>query len=271
MFVCATASSQTAVAQTSFPLTISDNTVRAAIELPGGYGVDLSITFEQVVGLNPSALVVSAALVSPLDLTLISRLPGGSLAAIPAAFPVLLQIEPTPLSGLTLSGVVTISLHTHNLNLDPDSALGLYAAPIGGPFRDITKTVGMGSYRVDGSTGGFSEFLIAADSRTIDTIITEKFTALNALLDEHATLIDDAIESVLRQQVGQAYTYYVAGTTRAAIGELTAFERTVNGQGGHAIPDVWSARGGVTNVAGLLRSAANTLKFSLTIKTTRSL
>jgi hypothetical protein len=40
----------------------------------------------------------------------------------------------------------------------------------------------------------------------------------------------------------------------------------VKDQSGAAIPNVWQANNPVVNVAGLLRSAADTLKFSLTLK-----
>src|SRR5687768_4490538 len=55
-------------AQAIIPLTISGREATGVIDLPGGVGAELSITFEEVVGLNPSALEVSAGLVGPLDL-----------------------------------------------------------------------------------------------------------------------------------------------------------------------------------------------------------
>jgi hypothetical protein len=46
----------------------------------------------------------------------------------------------------------------------------------------------------------------------------------------------------------------------------------VKARSGKSIPDVWRAHdGGRTNVAGLLRAAADTLKFSLRIKANRLL
>jgi hypothetical protein len=252
--------------QATFPLRVSDDTATAVIELPGGYAVDLTISFEEVVGLHSGALEVSARTVAPADPALLARLPAGSLAAIPAGFPVLLQIEPASGSTLSFSGVVTISLHTHNLNFVATSPLALYSASAGGPFRDITRSVGMGSYRVDGSGGGFSEFLIAADGRPIDAVIQAKLTALAALLAEHASTMDAAVLDQLRQRLDDAAALYLNGVNRGAIGVLTAFEQYVRAQSGRAIPDTWSALGGATNVAGTLRAAADSLQFSLTVK-----
>ena len=96
----------------------------------------------------------------------------GPDVSIPEAFPVLIRIEPTPSSALTFAGVVSVSLHTHNLVLAANSPLALYSGPADGPLRDITRSVGIGSYRAGGSGGGFSEFMIVADTRPIDTVIS---------------------------------------------------------------------------------------------------
>lgn len=255
--------------QGTFPLTVSGKTASAVIELPGGYAVDLSISFEKVVGLESRALEVTARTVAPTDPALLARLPAGSLANIPAAFPVMLQIEPTADSALAFSGIVAVSLHTHNLNFDPSLPRGLYSAPAGGLFRDITRSVGMGSYRVDGSGGGFSQFLIASDGRAIDVVIQEKFAALAALLTVHEAAIDADVLAHLRQQLNDASALYLNGVTRGAIRALDEFERYVRTRSGRVIPDTWSALGGPTNVAGLLRAATETLQFSLTVKDSR--
>ena len=74
---CVLGSASAALAQANIPLTISGDQATGTIQLPGGVGADLSITFEDVVGLNPTALGVSAALVDPLDPVLLARLGGG--------------------------------------------------------------------------------------------------------------------------------------------------------------------------------------------------
>ncbi len=125
---CVLGSAPGAFAQANIPLTVSGNQATGVIQLPGGIGADLSITFEDVVGLNPAALDVSAALVNPLDLILRARLGGGGQILPPIAFPVLIRIDPSPSSALTFSGTVNVSLHTHNLNLLPILPLGLHTA-----------------------------------------------------------------------------------------------------------------------------------------------
>jgi hypothetical protein len=254
-----------AAADTVVPLTISGNGATATIALPGGLGADLGITFENVVGLNPAALEVSVHVVVPLLDPILPRLlaAGGK---VPVGLPLVIKIEPTETSALSFQGVASIDLHTHNLTLNPLVPLSLFSASNGGPFRDITKSEGIGSYRVGGSTGGFSEFVIVLDLRRIDPVIRGKFDALSALLDTHGGSIDPATLAALETRLATARSHYNAGALVAAITEVGAFGADVQAASGTAIPDVWRANDPLVNVAGQLRSAAETLKFSLARK-----
>ena len=270
-----------AAAQVAAPITVTGKSARASLELPGGYAVEVTVTFEEVIGLHPRALDISATVVDPTDPELLARLPGaGSLApstdpldpvlavqaasvSIPTAFPVLVRIEPTSTSALTFAGVVSVSLYTHNLQLDRAAPMGLYKSHDGGPFWDIMGSEGRGSYRAGGSGGDFSEFLILVDTRPIDTVIAEKFAAVDAEMVDHEASIPRAVAEVLRQHLVQAWSFYEAGATRQAMAEIRAFSRKVVAHSGEEIPDVWRANCNGTNVAGRLRSAADTLRFSL--------
>ncbi len=271
-----------AFAQTPVPLTISGNEARGHFDLPGGIAGDLSIAFEQVVGLNEDALDVSARLVSPADSAILSRLPGPGVS-VPEAFPVMIRIEPTEWSALTFAGVVTVSIHTHNLVLVANSPLALYSGPRDGPLHDITRFVGIGSYRAGGSGGGFSEFMIVADSRPLDTILAEKFNILEATLNEDlvsrseelAVMTGDSaraqralirVETVaeVQRRIGQARTQYGAGATVSAIAEVVGLMDYIKLRSGDAIFDVYRANDDSrVNVAGRRRAAADTLRFSL--------
>src|SRR5258708_37077045 len=184
-------------------LTVSGNQAQADIDLPGGIEVDLTITFENVIGLTPSSLSVLATVVNPLDPTLLARLPGFLQVSLPGAFPVLLQIDPSASSGLTFAGPYKVSLHTHNLQLNPAVPLALFKAPDGGPFRDVTLYEGRGSYRVDGGVCVFSEFLIVIDVRPIDTVIPDTFHALQGLLNTYGGSMPIAILTTLQGQLSQ--------------------------------------------------------------------
>jgi hypothetical protein len=251
------------------PLTVSGNEATATVDLPGGIGFDLTLQFETVVGLTPSALDASASLVNPLDPALLSRLRALGNLSVPASFPVLVRIAPSASSALSFAGVYTLSLHTHNLQLNPLLPLSLVKSPDGGAFRDITNWEGRGSYRDDGSGGDFSEFLIAVDLRSIDAVIDGKFADVQALLNEHAASIDPTVLATLQAQLDLARMHYQSGDLLNAIRDMREFSRIVKAYSGEEIPDVWRANcPTVPNVAGFLRSAADTLKFSLDRKST---
>jgi len=252
------------LAQTALIPTISGNELTARIELGGVVAADLTITFEKVVGLNANALSLSATLVNPTDLTLLSRL--GSGVSIPSGFPVLVRIEPSASSALSFEGVYKLSLYTNNLTLGANSPLRLYRAPQGGAFGDMTGFLQAGSVRAGGSGPGFSEFLIAADVHAVDSVIAGKFDALQGQLSANSASIAPAVAADLQQRLSQARAAYDSGALSTAIDGISGFGDEVKKQSGAAIPNVWQATGGPANVAGLLRSSADTLKFSLVFK-----
>jgi len=244
---------------------ISGNSVTAHIALPGGVEADLSIAFEQVVGLNSNALALSATLVSPTDQTILSRMPDPTIT-LPAGFPVLVRVDPAGGGGLTFEGVFKLSLYTHNLTLGANSPLRLYKSHAGGPFQDITSSLESGSVRTGGVNGDASEFLIVADARPVDTVIAAKFDALQSAMSANASAINGAVYSDLQQRFAQARSLYTQGLIGAAINAIAAFSDQVKQQSGANIPDVWQANGSLVNVAGTLRARAETLRFSLTAK-----
>ena len=260
-----TANSVPGYGQTAVVPTISGNELTARIDLGSGVTADLSITFEKVIGLNPSALALTATLLNPKDIGFAGRLPDLTVSP-PAAFPVVVRIDPTASSALSFEGVYTLALHTNNLTLAANSPLRLYRAPSGGAFQDMTGFLQAGSVRAGGSGPGFSEFAIVADARPIDTVIGGKFDALQSQLSANAQAIDPAVAADLQQRLSQARSAYQAKSLAAAIDGITAFGDQVKAQSGTAIPNVWRANGGPVNVAGLLRSSAETLKFSLAFK-----
>jgi hypothetical protein len=243
---------------------VHGNQVTAGIALPGGLTADLTLTFEQVQNLSIQNLGLSAQVVNLLDPSLLSRL--GGIAQIPTAFPVLLRIEPPAAGGLTFHGVVSIELHTHNLLYVPNTPLRLFAAPLGGPFQDITVYNGSGSYRCRGTKGDFSEFLIVVDLRAADTVIDAKLDRLEQILNDNAGAITPSVRSTLATILGEIRSAWASRDMPLAVAADEVFLDTVQSHSGTDIPDVWQAGGALVNVAGRLRAAAATLRFSLALK-----
>jgi hypothetical protein len=196
-------------------------------------------------------------------LALVGRLP--AQVSLPSGFPVVLHVEPPPAGGLSFAGMYTLELHTHNLEFQTASPLRLFTASGGGSFRDVTEMIGMGSYRVRGSGGSFSEFLIVADLRLAASVIDAKFADLAQLLADHAELLPAAVGAELDGLLAEADAAHRAGARLEAVAAVEAFAEAVREASGSGVPDVWRAPRDLTNLAGLLRAGAATLRFSLNL------
>lgn len=243
---------------------VSGSSVSLTVALPGNLGADVTLSFESVTGLTLSNLGVSVHLINPSDPTLLARLPGGSIPA--GAFPVLLRIEPPATGSLAFTGIATLEVHTHNLQYVGGSPLRIFSAPLGGAFQDITTDIGAGSYRARGTSGGFSEFLIVSEARTLATVAAAKFDRLEDLLEQYEGSMSTSIYDDLSALLESALTEYAQGDMSGAIHEIDDFIELVEDNSGTALPNVWRSARDVENVAGYLRARAQTLRFSLILR-----
>lgn len=245
---------------------VDGNEFSARIEL-GGVSADLTVRFEQVVGLSLENLGISVELVDPLDTDLLGRLPdGGTLISVPSGFPVLVRIDPPVDGGLAFEGVVEIELYTQNLQYTAGSPFRLFTAPTAsGIFHDITEHISGGSYRTRSGGAHFSDFMILADTRTTDQVVDEKFNRLDDLLIDFQTDIDPALFSQLAGLADDAYVAWTADDPGAAIEHMDDFRQVARSaaQTGQ-LPNVWRSARDLTNIDGELRATARTLRFSLT-------
>jgi len=250
-----------------YEITIDGNVAKADIAL-GNVSATLTIRFENVVGLTADNLGLSAQIADPLAPGFVSRLGAG--VSLPTAFPLVVKIAPPASGGLSFSGVVAVELYTHNLQYTIGSPLRLYSAPDGGSFTDVTTFVGSGSVRSGGSKPDFSEFIIAADLRTLSAAIQSKYSKLSSLLTQHAAVMSSGLQSELVGLYNASASAYAGGQLVAAITYLEAFNDRVVAASGSGLPDVWRSSRDLTNVAGSLRSAAATLRYSLTLASNAS-
>lgn len=227
------------------------------------YSLELSLSFEEVVGLSVRSLGLSAEVVDLRDPDLLARLPAG--VSVPAALPLLVAIEPPESGPLSFSGLATLELYTHGLEFTGGCPYRIFASHDGGTFEDVTDFMGTGSYRGRGRTGGFSDFLILADTRAVDDVVEAKLTRLWALLSRHSSEIPAGVSSDLHDALSAAEAAWNAGDPERARSALDDFSDVVEAASGRAIPDVWRSAGDLVNVAGELRAAAATLRFSLTL------
>ncbi len=259
---------------------IDGNELTATVEV-GGLEAELTIRFENVVGLTPSNLGVSVHLLDPLSPELLGRLPGtqalggiglggllnlvNDLVTVPVGFPVMVRIDPPTDSGLTFEGVVEVELYTQLLNYQAATPLRLFKAPTGsGTFHDVTEDVSPGSIRTRSGGGHFSDFMIVLDLRAAADVVDEKFDRLGDLLVTHAGQIDATVYAGLAGLYVDAADAWAAGNPALADTLLEQFIADTEAAAGLGdVPNVWRSARDLDNVDGELRSAARTLRFSL--------
>lgn len=256
------------LAAVSAPPAWADNVTSSQIvqsfDLGGGIAGEVVLTFEEASGLDATSLDISAQLVDLSNpCAVCNRLPSGVF--LPARFPVLISIEPN-VAGLTFQGRYTLELITDRLSFTDSTPLRLFRARNSvAQFEDITDTVGLGSYRALGIGGSFSEFVIAADLRPIGRVIEDKFDFLDAVLDDPISGIDPVLLIGLVAQLGNAQAAWQNGNINQARALLAALIQAVIDNSGNGIPDTWDPPLQPVSIAGRLRGALRSLRFSLSI------
>lgn len=250
---------------------VENNQLSAKIEL-GGISADLTVRFENAVGLSVDSLGLTAQLVNPLNLSLLKRLPSGglglsSLVSVPSTFPVLIRIDPPVDGGLSFEGVVEVEIYTQNLQYTIGSPLRMFTAPnASASFYDITEMTGGGSYRTRTGGGHFSDFLIVIDTRPVADVIDEKFDRLENLLSAYSGDLDPTVHSQLSGLADQALLAWAVGDAGTAITHIDQFRQVARSAAATGqVPNVWRSARDLHNVDGELRAAARTLRFSLTL------
>lgn len=243
------------------PVTVEVSGNSAMVRIGGNLApiADLRLDFDDASGLSAASLGVSAELVDTSAATLLSRLPAGGSALVPAELPLMITVEPSTLGGLSFRRLVHVELHTHALVYTAGSRYRLLKAPLGGSFRDITGSVSPGSVRTRGTTGGFSQFLVVLDTRPTLDVVSGKLARLRA---EAAKL--PALEAAPLQAQLDAIEAGLGDERYAdAIGAAEAMRQRVSARAGLAIPQEWRALRDRENIAGELLAGLDTLVFSI--------
>lgn len=253
-----------AVAVLPDTITVTDNQLKASVQVSNTIAVDLTVSFEKVIGLNANTLSVSAELLSPLDSAITDRL-GSALIAPAAAFPVIVSLTPDPDSGFAFEGVATVELYTKAIHYTPDLPLRLFTSHAGGTFEDITTLVSAGSIRARGNTGKFSDFMILLDTRTPATIVADKAAALDAFVNAQSHSISAPLLSTVESLLSSLSLAVSSQDYDTALDETDALITVIENSDKGAMPDVWQASDSLTNVKGELLSSLTSLRYALRV------
>jgi len=203
------------------------------------------------IGLNANNIDITAELLDPTDLTITDRLPSALTSAV-SGFPVLVSISPKADAGFGFEGLAMVELYTKAIHYTPTIPWRLFTSHEGGTFEDITALTSSGSFRARGSTGQFSDFIILLDNRPSTTVINDKVSKLN-------TIVEAAIDS----GVNDIQSALAVNDDDAALVAVDSLISLIDNASGSEIADVWRSSGDVVNVKGLLLTQLQTLRFSL--------
>lgn len=264
LLTCASMTSRAEVLE----LTIQpqSNKVETSVQLTELIGFDLTIKFEDAIGLTPQNFTVDARLINVNDASILNRLPDNLLTGIPSTFPVLISVEPDPAKGFSFSGAYEIELYTKTLHYTAGSPLRMFHSHANGPFEDITTMTGSGSYRVRTNGGQFSDFIIVADLRDIDTVISAKINRLASYVNSVTNSLLATASQPLNDAVAAIQNALANGNYQQAQQATDALIQLMRADDGTLYPDVWRSAGDLENIRGKVLSMASTLRYSLRIR-----
>jgi len=261
------------VAGADVVVSASGNSAVADITLTGSgvtYHAQVTVAFEAAQNLSPTELNLSAQIVDPLDPALLARLPAcvnpllGCVSVDPN-FPVLISVEPLNLGGGNLSfrNTYEFEVHTASLAYVPYSRYRLFKAPVNGLFADTTDAIESGSVRARGREGGFSQFLVAMDTRPSLAVELQKNSALQARI--LTATLTGSLQSSLLGLLGNVSNAVAVSNYALAIGNVDQIINTVQTHAGVDIANTWNANHLLANDAGDMLGAAQTLRYSLVV------
>ena len=227
----------------------------------GGASATLTIRFENVVGLSAENLGLSAKIGRPLA-GFASRLASG--VSLPAALPLVVKISPPARAGSVSAASSRSSCTRTTCNSRSARRSALFSAPDGGTFTDITTA----SPAAASAPAAASRTSPNSSSRRTSVRwqrhpveVLEARVAAQPARRHHGRQLHSELSSLYNA----SQNAYTGGNLVAAIEYLEAFNDAVVAASGSGLPDVWRSSRDLTNVAGLLRSASATLRYSLTL------
>ena len=232
----------------------------------GHYTAEFELEFETVglQNLTPECVGITADVLDAAEIYDIKqhRLPHGSHQGIDPAFPVRVTVEPPPSCGLTFQNHYDVTFDTEDLVYTPGGPYRLMKAPLGGMFHYVTGSVTQGSVRSRGRAGGFSEFIIIADTNPTFSIDCEtEYDDLQSRID--ASPMSPTARQALTVDLAISRAAYDARNYADAIRRLAIFDQHCVEYGGASLPNVWRSTRDLDNVEGDLVGNTDSLRFMM--------
>ncbi|GAC16145.1 DUF6689 family protein [Aliiglaciecola lipolytica] len=263
VMVCFSLSS---VAQVVTPVstTVSGDTLKAKLQVGVQIEVDLTLEFEDSIGLSADNIDISATLVNVNDLNILNRLPANDVSIF-STFPVVVTISPKTDKGFGFEGLASVEIYTKAISYQSSMPARLFTSHDGGDFEDITSMVSAGSIRARGNTGRFSEFMILLDERDDSEILSDKFAQLEDVLDNNQSNINSLLLSSLQTSIANLDNALFMQNYSSALSIVESLILTVEQASNTGMSNVWRSSGDLVNIQGELLTHLIALRYSLRV------
>ncbi|MET0230481.1 MAG: DUF6689 family protein [Rhodanobacteraceae bacterium] len=254
---------------------IDGRKAKADITLPnpngGDYTAEFEIEFERdgLENLTVECVGITADVLDASEIDDVQqRLPhgtqpgGGGTQLIDAAFPVRITVEPPAGCGLAFRNGYDVEIDTPNLVYVANSKYRFMKAPLGQMFQYVTASVTSGSVRSRGSSGGFSEFVLIADTAPqYAPDCNHEYDYIETRLQ--ASALSPTARRTLEIDLARSRAAYDAGDFAAAIALLAAFDGHCVEYAGEGLPNEWRSTRDLDNVEGDIVGRTDNLRFMM--------
>ena len=254
------------LAQTVSPttVTVNGNTLQAKLHVTSQIEVDLTVEFENSIGLSEDNIDITATLVSVNSATVTNRLTSVDISAIPS-FPVIISISPKPSAGFGFEGLASVEIYTKAVDYNVAMPARLFRSHANGDFEDITSMVSAGSIRARGNTGSFSDFMILLDERSDADMLDDTFSQLSQLASQHSGLLSLTLSASLQTGLDTLQSALLVNDYTAALAATESLITLIDSATTDQISNVWRSSNDLVNMQGELLTRLKTLRYSLRV------
>lgn len=241
---------------------VSENKIQASIPVSSTISLDVTVEFENSVGLTADNILIEAFLIPDNDISVLSRINSSAVNLHPN-FPVLLSIAPKGDKGFSFEGLASVEIYTKAIAYQAGMPAKIFTSHAGGDFEDITSMVSAGSLRARGNLGKFSDFIIVLDERSFNVDTESKLAQIDQILLDNQTNVNTALFNELQAISSLLEIAVLQNNVDQALVLTDNLIFLIENLNGGQIDNVWRSSNDLVNVKGDLLSVLKSLRYRL--------